>query len=73
MVPRLFRASSGSDLASLKCKAELDGDEYVINGQKTWTTSLDPDWIFVFARTDDSGINRQEQFLFSLIIEDSRI
>jgi alkylation response protein AidB-like acyl-CoA dehydrogenase len=44
--------SAGSDLASLKTSARLDGDEFVINGQKVWTT-FGPwaDWIFVLART----------------------
>jgi alkylation response protein AidB-like acyl-CoA dehydrogenase len=44
---------SGSDLASLKTRAELVGDHFVLNGQKVWTT-LGPfaDWIFVLARTD---------------------
>jgi len=44
---------AGSDLASLSTKAELDGDEWVINGQKIWTTQgFVADYIFILCRTD---------------------
>ena len=43
---------AGSDLASLSCRAELQGDHYLLNGRKTWTSdAMDCDYIFVLVRT----------------------
>ena len=58
---------SGSDLASLKTKAVRDGDHYIINGSKTWTTlAQNADWIFLLVRTDSSG-KKQEGISFLLV------
>ena len=58
---------SGSDLASLKTKAERDGDDYVVNGQKIWTTQAHwADWIFCLVRTSFDG-KAQEGISFLLV------
>ena len=58
---------AGSDLASLKTTAVRDGDHYVVNGQKTWTTlAQHADMIFCLVRTD-SGVRKQEGISFLLI------
>lgn len=58
---------AGSDLAALQTKAELDGDHYVVNGQKIWTTyAQHADWIFCLVRTD-SNAKKQEGISFLLI------
>ncbi len=47
---------AGSDLASLKCRADRQGDKYIVNGQKTWTTLAQyGDWIFCLVRTGHDG------------------
>ena len=58
---------SGSDLASLRTRAERKGDTYVINGQKIWTTlGHYGDWIFCLCRTDP-GAKAQEGISFILV------
>lgn len=58
---------SGSDLASLKTRAELDGDHYVVNGAKIWTTYAQyADWIFCLVRTSSEG-KKQHGISFLLI------
>jgi pimeloyl-CoA dehydrogenase large subunit len=58
---------AGSDLASLKTKAVRDGDHYVVNGQKTWTTlGQYADWIFCLVRTDPEA-KKQAGISFLLI------
>jgi alkylation response protein AidB-like acyl-CoA dehydrogenase len=57
---------SGSDLASLQMKAERDGDHYVFNGSKIWTTHAQwADWIFCLVRTSQEK-NRQDGISFVL-------
>ena len=58
---------AGSDLASLKTKAVRDGDDWVINGQKAWTTlGQYADWIFVLCRTDPDAERKQQGISFIL-------
>ncbi len=58
---------AGSDLASLRTSAELVGDEWVVNGQKTWTTLADDaNWFYILARTDKTA-KKQEGISVLLI------
>jgi pimeloyl-CoA dehydrogenase large subunit len=58
---------AGSDLAGLKTTAKREGGDWVINGQKTWTTLAQyANWIFVLARTD-SSVKKQEGISFILV------
>jgi alkylation response protein AidB-like acyl-CoA dehydrogenase len=58
---------AGSDLASLRTSAVRDGDEYVVNGQKTWTTlGQYGDWIFCLVRTDPD-VKKQAGISFLLV------
>ena len=59
--------NSGSDLASLSTRAVLDGDEWIINGQKIWTTlGNDANWMYVLARTDPKA-KKQAGISFLLV------
>ena len=59
---------AGSDLASLQTTAVRDGDHYVINGQKTWTTlAQHADWGFFLCRTDPDAAKPQEGISFILV------
>src|SRR3954454_5934544 len=61
---------AGSDLASLRTSAVRDGDEYVVNGQKTWTTlGQYGDWIFTLVRTDPDA---KKQAGISMLLIDMR-
>lgn len=58
--------NAGSDLASLQTRADDQGDHYLINGQKVWTSYADKaDWIFCLVRTDSSG-SKHEGISFML-------
>jgi len=62
---------AGSDLASLKTRAVRDGDHYIVNGQKTWTTlGQFANWIFCLVRTDPD-VKQQEGISFLLIDMDT--
>src|SRR5215475_11280745 len=58
---------AGSDLASLKTTARREGENYIVNGQKTWTTTAQyADWIFCLVRTDPAA-KKQQGISFLLI------
>ncbi len=58
---------SGSDLASLKTSARLEGDEYIVNGSKIWTTHAHhANWIFALVRTDPN-VKKQAGITFLLL------
>lgn len=62
---------AGSDLASLRTSARRDGAEFVVNGQKTWTTlGMDANWIFLLVRTSTEG-RKQAGISFLLVPMDS--
>ncbi|MBT3425233.1 MAG: acyl-CoA dehydrogenase [Gammaproteobacteria bacterium] len=77
-LPRIARAEvewcqgysepgSGSDLASLQTQAELEGDHYVINGQKIWTSGAhNANWMFILVRTDKQA-SKHEGISFMLL------
>lgn len=59
---------AGSDLASLRTTAIRDGDDYIVNGQKTWTTlGQYADWIFALVRTNPDAPKKQAGISFLLI------
>src|SRR5438067_8765178 len=59
---------AGSDLAALKTAARREGDEYIVNGQKIWTSTAHmADWCFCLVRTDPQAPKRQEGISFLLI------
>lgn len=60
--------NAGSDLASLKTTAVRDGDDYIINGTKTWTTlGQFADWIFCLVRTGAADAKNQDSISFVLV------
>ena len=62
---------AGSDLAGLKCRAERDGDHYIVNGQKTWTTlGQHANMIFVLVRTN-TEVKKQAGISFLLVDMDT--
>ena len=63
---------SGSDLASLKCKAVREGDEYVVNGQKTWTSiAMWSKWMILLVRTDMDAEDRHKGITCLLVEMDT--
>ena len=58
---------AGSDMAAIRCRADRDGDEFVVNGQKIWSTrAVFADWVFCLLRTDP-GSSRHHGLSFILV------
>ncbi len=60
--------AAGSDLAGLRCAARLDGDQWIVDGQKTWTSrAREANWIFLLARTDPRPARPHQGITFLLV------
>ena len=65
--------ASGSDLASLQCKCVREGDEYVVNGQKIWTSiAMWSKWIILLVRTDAAPVSKHDGITCLLVPMDTR-
>lgn len=64
---------SGSDLASLQCKCVREGDEYVVNGQKIWTSiAMWSKWIILLVRTDPNAVSKHDGITCLLVPMDTK-
>ena len=64
---------SGSDLASLQCKCVREGDEYVVNGQKIWTSiAMWSKWIILLVRTDPNPVSKHDGITCLLVPMDTK-
>jgi alkylation response protein AidB-like acyl-CoA dehydrogenase len=64
---------SGSDLASLNCKCVREGDEYVVNGQKIWTSiAMWSKWIILLVRTDPNPTSKHDGITCLLVPMDTK-
>jgi alkylation response protein AidB-like acyl-CoA dehydrogenase len=60
--------NAGSDLASVQTRARLEGDEWVIDGQKIWTTfGSYADWLYVVVRTDPAAVPKHKGLSFLIV------
>jgi alkylation response protein AidB-like acyl-CoA dehydrogenase len=63
---------TGSDLAGMQTRAEKDGDEWVLNGEKYWVgNGVEADWVTLYARTDDDETDRYGNFSMFIVPTDT--